>query len=83
MLANLQGPPRWRWNRPTVRRALPSLSASNTAFVISSTKSGIPSVRSTISAVTSAGSPLLPTRCAIDGRRFTLSKSVERQAHHL
>ena len=44
-----------------VRRASPSLSASNTAFVISSTNSGMPSVRSTISAITSAGSSLFPT----------------------
>ena len=40
----------------------PSLSASSTAFVISSTNRGMPSVRSTISAITSAGSSLLPTR---------------------
>ena len=45
-----------------VRRASPSLSASSTAFVISSTNRGMPSVRSTISAITSAGSSLLPTR---------------------
>ena len=37
----------------TVRRAAPSLSASSTAFVISSTNRGMPSVRSTISAITS------------------------------
>jgi hypothetical protein len=44
----------------TVRRAAPSLSASSTAFVISSTNRGIPSVRSTISAITSAGTSLFP-----------------------
>ena len=49
----------------TVRRAAPSLSASSTAFVISSTNSGMPSVRSTISASTSAGSALFPARRAI------------------
>ena len=48
----------------TVRRASPSLSASSTAFVISSTNRGMPSVRSKISAITSAGSSLLPTRRA-------------------
>src|SRR5260370_1413411 len=47
----------------TVRRAAPSLSASSTAFVISSTNNGMPSVRSTISAVTSDGKPPVnPTR---------------------
>ena len=50
----------------TVRRAACSLSSpSSTAIVISSTKRGMPSVRSTISAITSAGSSLLPTRCAM------------------
>jgi len=49
----------------TVRRAAPSLSASITAFVISSTNSGMPSVRSTIPAITSAGSPWFPTRRAM------------------
>ena len=49
----------------TVRRAAPSLSASNTAFVISSTNRGMPSVRSTISAITSAGSALFPARRAM------------------
>ena len=45
-----------------LRRASLSPSASSTAFVISSTNRGIPSVRSTISAITSAGSSLFPTR---------------------
>src|SRR5262245_44916910 len=57
-----------------VRRAAPSLSASNTAFVISSTNSGMPSVRSTISTITSAGNCLFPTRrpmiVATDAVRF-------------
>ena len=35
----------------TIRRAAPSLSASRTAFVISSTNRGTPSVRFTISAI--------------------------------
>ena len=48
-----------------VCRASPSLSASSTAFVISSTNNGIPSVRSTISAVTSAGRSLFPTMRAM------------------
>jgi hypothetical protein len=40
--------------------ASPSLSASNTAFVISSTNNGMPSVRSTMSRLICAGSGLLP-----------------------
>ena len=68
---------------PAVRRASPSPSASSTAFVISSTNSGMPSVRSTISAITSAGSSLFPTRRAMMAAAFTLAKSVERQARHV
>ena len=48
-----------------VCRASPSLSASSTAFVISSTNNGMPSVRSTISAITSAGRSLFPTMRAM------------------
>ena len=44
----------------TVRRAALSLSASSTAFVISSTNRGMPSVRSMMSCRIFAGSPLLP-----------------------
>ena len=46
----------------SVRRAAPSLSDSSTAFVISSTNRGMPSVRSTISSITSGGSVFSPTR---------------------
>ena len=49
----------------TVRRASPSLSASSTALVISSTNSGMPSVRSTMSCRTFAGSSLLPATRSI------------------
>src|SRR5438876_592544 len=49
----------------TVRRASSSPSASSTALVISSTNRGMPSVRSRISAITSAGSSLFPTRRAM------------------
>jgi hypothetical protein len=48
-----------------IRHAAPPPSASRTDLVISSTNSGMPSVRSTISAITSAGSSLFPTRCAM------------------
>ena len=43
------------------RSAAPSLSASSTAFVISSTNSGMPSVRSMMSCRILAGSDLFPT----------------------
>ena len=43
----------------------PSLSASNTAFVISSTNNGMPSVRSTMSRLIRAGSGLLPVTPSI------------------
>ena len=59
-----------------VCRASPSLPASSTAFVISSTNSGMPSVRSTISAITSAGSSLFPTMRAMMAADFTLPKPV-------
>ena len=45
----------------TARSAAPSPSASSTAFVISSTNSGMPSVRSMMSCRMFAGSGLLPT----------------------
>ena len=62
----MRGPPRPGMEpRAAVRRASPSPSASSTAFVISSTNRGMPSVRSTISAITSAGSSLFPTRRAM------------------
>src|SRR5258705_10500775 len=57
------------WSRDgtvaAVRRAAPSFSASSTALVISSTNRGMPSVRSTISAITSAGSTLFSTSRAM------------------
>jgi len=49
----------------TVRRAAPSLSASSTAFVVSSTNRGMPSVRSMMSCLMLAGSALLPTTRSI------------------
>ena len=67
----------------TVRRASPSLSASSTAFVISSTNSGMPSVRSTISADHIRRQLLVPDKARDDGGRFTLPKPVERQARHM
>jgi hypothetical protein len=39
--------------------------------------------RSTISAITSAGSSLFPTRRSIDGGCITFSKPVERKACHM
>ena len=51
----------------SMRWAAPSPSTSSTAFVISSTKSGTPSVRSTISRLMLAGSSLLPTTRSIMG----------------
>jgi hypothetical protein len=48
-----------------VTRVAHSLSASSTAFVISSTNRGIPSVRSKISAITSVGSSLFSTSLAM------------------
>ena len=47
------------------RRASPSLSASSTALVISSTNSGMPSVRSMMSRRILAGRSLLPTTRSI------------------
>ena len=46
-------------------RASPSLSASSTAFVISSTNSGMPSVRSIMSCLMLSGSGLLPVTRSI------------------
>ena len=61
MRASLRGLP----GRRTCVGQPPSPSASSTALVISSTNSGMPSVRSMISAITSAGSSLFPTRHAM------------------
>ena len=49
----------------TVCCAAPSLPASNTALVISSTNRGMPSVRSIMSLRTSVGMSLLPTTLSI------------------
>ena len=59
----------------TFCRALPSPSASSTALVISSTNSGMPSVRSMISCRRVAGSNLLPTTRSI---MALISRSVSR-----
>jgi hypothetical protein len=48
-----------------VRSAAPSLPASSTALVISSTNKGMPSVRSTMSCLILAASGLLPTTRSI------------------
>jgi hypothetical protein len=71
-----------------VCRPSSSLPASSTAFVISSTNSGMPSVRSKISAITSADSLLLPTRLATmvaasrsPSRLSTKVVTCERPAH--
>ena len=60
-----------------VRRASPSLSASSTAFVISSTNSGMPSVRSMMSCRMLAGSSLLPTTRVDHGADFALRQPIE------
>ena len=59
----------------TVCRASPSLSASNTALVISSTNSGMPSVRSMMSCRMLAGSALLPATPSI---MAAISRSASR-----
>ena len=80
----MQGPPRPEMEPPQrCAGPSPSLSASSTAFVISSTNSGMPSVRSTISAITSEGSSLLPTKARDDGGCFTPPEPVERHACHV
>ena len=66
-----------------IRRASPALSAYSTAFVISSTNKGMPSVRSTISAITSAGSSLLPTRRSMMVAASRSPSSIERQARYM
>ena len=76
MRASLQGPPARRTEQP--RRsaaAAPSLSASSTAFVISSTNSGMPSVRSMMSCRMFAGRGLLPTTPSIIA---SMSRSASR-----
>ena len=54
--------------------AAPSLSASNTAFVISSTKSGMPSVRSMMSCRMFGGSSLFPVTLSM---MAAISRSAE------
>ena len=58
-------------------RASPSLSASSTAFVISSTNRGMPSVRSMMSCRMFAGSTLLPTTRVDHGGDFALRQPIE------
>ena len=62
---------------PTARSAAPSPAASNTALVISSTNSGMPSVRSIMSCLMLAGSGLIADDAADQGSDFALSKPVE------
>ena len=74
-----RGPPAQGRNgggRPLALRLLP---ASSTALVISSTKRGIPSVRSIISCRTLVGSGLLPTITVDHGNDFPLIEPVERE----
>ena len=56
----------------TRARPLSSLSASSTAFVISSTNNGMPSVRSIMSCLMLAGSSLLPVTRVDHGADFAL-----------
>ena len=66
MPAGLPGPPSaGDGMAATVRCAAPSLSASSTALVISSTNRGMPSVRSMMSCRMLAGRSLLPTTRSI------------------
>ena len=66
MRASLRGLPEpWMEQQRQSVRASPSLSASSTALVISSTNRGMPSVRSMMSCRTLAGMSLLPTTPSI------------------
>ena len=58
-------------------RAAPSLSASSTAFVISSTNSGMPSVRSMMSCRMFAGSELVAGDAVDHGGDFALSQTID------
>ena len=78
---NRQG---WGRNRAQrSARAAPSLSASSTAFVISSTNSGMPSVRSMMSCRMFAGSSLLPTTRVDHGPDVALSQPVDGEGRHV
>ena len=61
------------WNGGGCPSRFALLSASNTAFVISSTKSGMPSVRSAMSRLTLAGSGLLPATRIVVARQSCAS----------
>ena len=62
-----------------VCRASPSFPASRTAFVISSTNKGMPSVRSTMSCLILAGEQLV-ANYAVDHRNdFAISQPIDRQ----
>jgi hypothetical protein len=78
----LAGPPGRRRNRRGVRRASPSPSASSTALVISSTNSGMPSVRSTMSC--RMFRQRLVADDAVDhGVDFALRQPIEGQRGHM
>ena len=66
-----------------VHCAAPSLPASNTALVISSTKSGMPSVRSMISWRILAGSDLFPTTRSIMVLDVALRQPIDGENRHV
>ena len=67
----------------TVRRASPSPSASSTALVISSTNSGMPSVRSTMSCRMLAGQQLVAGDAVDHGVDFALRQPIDRERGHV
>ena len=84
MRAGLPEPPRpGDGIAATVRCAAPSLSASSTALVISSTNSGMPSVRSMMSCRMLAGSSLLPTTRSIMALDVALRQPIEGESGHV
>jgi hypothetical protein len=67
----------------TVRCAAPSLPASSTALVISSTNRGMPSVRLTMSCRMFAGTSLLPTTPSIMASMSSLRQPIDRENRHV
>ena len=81
--ANSRAP---RAPRTEPRRGLPRLAFAlrlDIAFVISSTNRRIPSVRSAISAITSAANCSVPDKVSDDGGHVELPEPIERQARHM
>ena len=66
-----------------VRCAAPSLPASSTALVISSTNKGMPSVRSMMSWRMLAGRDLLPTTRSIMALDFALRQPIDGESRHV